>query len=206
MNLNAATLEAAIAPDLDRWSLAVEQRTRIVAVEIDEPRVIDTDLLLFDGDEDRTVATCRLVVIDLDAGDTPGSVFRLCDERSADWSAAAERWMAGDGSLDEAVQFVIVDRVWVAPEHRGHGAGELVAAYALSVHGSGLDPCAVIVGMAGSRDHDPGVRDQVTRSAGRILEGLGLERRDTDAGPIHVSDQGEHVRAVGVLTGPHPLR
>ncbi len=143
---------------IERWT---------VSVLVDDP-----------GSEDdrRNIGYARLIVLNLEAGVT---LADLVDSETGDWLEPdrAEGHVSvrvlDDDADSERTSVLVLDRLWIEPDHRGNGLGPIVAASAILRLGRGcrLAACYPAPFEPGEAAAD---RDRSIEALGRIWATVGF--------------------------------
>ena len=123
-------------------------------------------------DDRRPIGYARVIVLNLEAG---VSLADLADTATGDWTEASHPMAARTadppgGPSDEDAQlaeasFLVLDRLWIEPDYRGHGLGPVTACSAILRLGRGCRLAACYPA--------PFEADQIAEDRGRSIEALG---------------------------------
>ena len=135
-----------------------------------------------DQDEDApTIGDAQVVIVNLEAGrdvrdfaDITSGVWRDIHERDSDGSSRSEDFPRAkpDGASD-TTHVLVLERVWVAPDHRGNGLGPVIAAAVIDRLGRGCRLAACFPAPF-EGDPRPEDRDREIEALGRIWAKVGF--------------------------------
>lgn len=137
------------------------------------------------GDETRVpLGDLQVVLIDLWEMEAAGEdLFNVLDSHSSDWAVFLSLTTGDEPELHEGLQsLLLLDRVRLVPEARGHGLGLHVLARAIRTwchEGLVAAIPAPTEGVDGGDGHGPG-RDLARAAIARHWEQLGFERLRSD--------------------------
>jgi GNAT superfamily N-acetyltransferase len=144
------------------------------------------------GDAD--VGDARLFVLDVEPGT---SVADLTDPATGTWVDRP----ATAGATGPVRHVLVLDRVWIHPDHRGHGYGPIVAAAAVDRLGRGCDLAACYPAPFENPELSPAERDRSIVALAALWSTVGFEHWRDGVWMIDLQHHDARQRVIDILGG-----
>ncbi len=134
------------------------------------------------GEDAPTIGDAHVVIVNLEAGrdvrdfaDVTSGAWRDIHERDIDGSSLSEELPAAEpDGASTATHVLVLERVWVAPDHRGNGLGPVIAAAVIDRLGRGCRLAACFPApFEGDRRRED--RKREIEALGRIWAKVGFQ-------------------------------